>query len=178
MERIKHGYGQAIGYFAHNRAQVGVIELADSVLVGEQRAQDGIHQFCLDQAVGVKQGVVSLQKEVMIWTQLPSIRGESDYVDRSGVTAEGITGDNKRRVPVEDALFFNAWREGRVTKIDPIHHAALHGRLVRQCIRFKIWWVRHCLATYLLLRTCQRDWRSMGRDLVGFQLSMKAGVGK
>jgi hypothetical protein len=38
MERVKHGYRQAVGNFAHNRPQVGLVQFADGVLICQQGA--------------------------------------------------------------------------------------------------------------------------------------------
>jgi len=60
-------------------------------LVSQQRTQYRIHQFCLNQAISIKQRVIPLQKEVMIGAELATIRGERNDVDCSSVATERIT---------------------------------------------------------------------------------------
>src|SRR2546425_13061131 len=61
------------------------------------------------------------------------------------MATEGITRNNQGGMPIQNTLLFNARRQRRITKIYPIHHAELHRRLIRQCIRYEFWWMRHCL---------------------------------
>src|SRR5947209_4739806 len=73
------------------------------------------------------------------------------------MAAKWVARDDKRRMPVKDSLLFNTRRQCRVAKIHPIHHTELHRRLIRQYIRCKFWWMRHCSTTYLLLRINATD---------------------
>src|SRR6266566_4360007 len=81
----------------------------------------------------------------MIGTKFATIRGKSHNIDRSSMATEGITRNNEGRMPIQNALLFNARWQRWVTEIYPIHHAELHRRLIRQCIRCEFWWMRHCL---------------------------------
>src|SRR2546430_11881128 len=96
----------------------------------------------------------------MIGTKFATIRGKSHNIDRSSMATEGITRNNEGRMPIQNALLFNARWQRWVTEIYPIHHAELHRRLIRQCIRCEFWWIRHCLTIYLLLPT-QTDVRDV-----------------
>src|SRR6266487_5084430 len=89
----------------------------------------------------------------MIGAKFATIRGKSHNIDRSSMATEGITRNNEGRMPIQNALLFNARWQRWVTEIYPIHHAELHRRLIRQCIRCEFWWMRHCLTIYLLLPT-------------------------
>src|SRR5579863_5953009 len=82
---------------------------------------------------------------MMVGAEFATIGGEGHHIDRTSMTAEGITRNNQGRMPVQNTLLFNPRWQRRITEIYPIHHAELHGRLIRQCIRCKFWWMRHCL---------------------------------
>ena len=71
----------------------------------------------------------------MIGTEFSAIGGEGDDIHSPGMATEGITRNDERGMPVEDAFLLDAWRQRRIPKVNPVHHAELHGCLIRQRIR-------------------------------------------